>query len=300
MTQVKYHVLPNSIVLNFNGKTMSLPRDDKRYDKVISLIKANQLDDIPSAIDVSEMFKGTRMSLVDGIVLIDGNELPNALSKKIMLLKEQDLPLDSIVKFWDRLKLNPSFNSRKQLYDFLEFNQHPLTEDGKFIAYRGVTDDLKDIHTKTFDNSVGSVCEMSRDKVDDNPNNTCSFGLHVAAYSYAKGFGPKLVEVEVDPADVVAVPTDYNGTKMRVCKFKVVALGENERTEVLYGHMSDTDDVEDMTDDNSEELARINIEIEHIEDSINSFDPRFDDINELVYMRETLDGLLSLKNSLTF
>jgi hypothetical protein len=44
--------------------------------------------------------------------------------------------------------------------------------------------------------------------------------------SYAQSFGSgddKLLDVEVDPTDVVAVPTDYNGTKMRVCKFKVVA-----------------------------------------------------------------------------
>ena len=44
--------------------------------------------------------------------------------------------------------------------------------------------------------------------------------------SYAQSFASgddKLLDVEVDPSDVVAVPTDYNGTKMRVCKFKVVA-----------------------------------------------------------------------------
>jgi methionyl-tRNA synthetase len=35
--------------------------------------------------------------------------------------------------------------------------------------------------------------------------------------------GDKLLDVEVDPQDVVAVPTDYNGTKMRVSKFKVVS-----------------------------------------------------------------------------
>jgi len=297
MSHVKYHVLPNSIVLNFHGKTMSIPRDDKRYDKVLGLIRSGQLADIPAAIDLETMFKGTRMSLVDGVVQIDGDELPNALSKKILLLKEQDLPLDSIVNFWDRLKLNPSFNSRKQLYDFLEFNQHPLTEDGKFIAYRGVTEDFKDIHSKTFDNSVGSVCEMPRDKVDDNPNNTCSFGLHVASHSYAKGFGPKLVEVEVDPADVIAVPTDYNGTKMRVCKFKVIALGENERTEVLYGHIPESVD-EETSDDNSEELALIEQEMNEVETSILNFDPRHDSIDYLIEMRDRLERLENEKSFL--
>ncbi len=68
--------------------------------------------------------------------------------------------------------------------------------------------------------------EIDRSKVDDNPNNTCSHGLHVATLSYAQDFASgddKLLDVEVSPSDVVAVPTDYNGTKMRVCRFKVVA-----------------------------------------------------------------------------
>jgi len=101
------------------------------------------------------------------------------------------------------------------LYSFLEHNGHPLTEGGHFIAYRGVTEDFKDMHTRTFNNSPGSVCEMPREEVDDNPNNTCSTGLHVASFKYASDFGPKVVEVKINPKDVVAVPVDYNGIKMR-------------------------------------------------------------------------------------
>jgi hypothetical protein len=121
------------------------------------------------------------------------------------------------------------------LYKFLEHNGHPITQDGCFIAYRGVTKDFKDPHTRTFDNSVGSICEMPRDQVDDNPDNTCSSGLHVACYSYANGFGKVTVEVKVDPVDVVCVPRDYNGTKMRVCKFEVLNVVQNENTQQLYG-----------------------------------------------------------------
>jgi len=140
------------------------------------------------------------------------------------------------LRFWENLKQNPSYNARLMLFNFLSHNGHPLTEDGCFIAYRGVTEDFKDKHTRKFDNSVGAICEMPRELVDDNPNNTCSAGLHVACYDYAKGFGEKLVEVKVNPKDVVCVPVDYNGTKMRTCRFEVVAVGEKLREEVLYGH----------------------------------------------------------------
>jgi hypothetical protein len=113
------------------------------------------------------------------------------------------------------------------LFKFLEHNGHPITTEGNFIAYRAVRSDFKDKHTGTIDNSIGSVVFIPRSQVDDNPNNTCSHGLHVATLSYAQGqfatAGDVVLDVEVDPSDVVAVPTDYNGTKMRVCRFKVVA-----------------------------------------------------------------------------
>lgn len=229
MSNVSYHVLNSSIVLNFNGKTVMLAESDERFEKVIELIKTNQLDKIPKAVDVVGKIQRAGLDVVDGAVHIDGDVLPDALSRRILDYMRKDLPFDSLKLFWKNLKQNPSFNSRLQLFNFLEHNGHPLTEDGCFIAYRGVTDDFKDLHTKTFDNSVGAVCEVPRESVDDNPNNTCSHGLHVACHSYAKDFGPKLVIVKVNPKDVVAVPTDYNGTKMRVSRFEVVALGEKEK-----------------------------------------------------------------------
>lgn len=250
--RVNYHVLNNSIVVNFDGKTLAVNKADGRYKDVLACIKEGRLEDIPAAIDVSSYFETRGMKLDNGLLHIDGEALPEALSQRVLQFRDEGLPFEPLLKFWQNLKQNPSFNSRQMLYKFLEHNGHPLTEDGCFIAYRGVTEDFKDVHSKTFDNRVGQICEMSRDKVDDNPNNTCSHGLHVACYEYAKGFGPQLIEVKINPIDVVAVPTDYNGTKMRVCKFEVVAVGEKLREEPLYGApqsgLEDDDSYED--DDN--------------------------------------------------
>lgn len=237
--RINYHVLNNSIVVNFDGKTISVNKGDGRYKDVLACIKEGRLADIPDAIDVGSYFETRGMKLENGLLHIDGEALPQALSQRVLQFRDEGLPFEPLLRFWTNLKQNPSFNSRTMLYKFLEHNGHPLTDDGCFIAYRGVTEDFRDVHSKTFDNRVGQTCEMSRDKVDDNPNNTCSHGLHVACYDYAKGFGPQLVEVKVNPKDVVAVPTDYNGTKMRVCKFEVVAVGEKLREEPLYQRESE-------------------------------------------------------------
>lgn len=242
---VNFMILNDSVVLNFEGKHMVLSSSDTRYAKVIELIRENKLDEIPLAVDIAAAFKSARTELKDGLIHVDGEPMPNELSDRILRLKEQNLPFEPLLKFWDNLKSNPSFNSRKMLYQFLEHNGHPLTAEGFFIAYRGVTEDFKDLHTKSFDNKPGSVCEVPRTAVDDNPNNTCSTGLHVACYEYAKGFGPKLVEVKVNPADVVCVPVDYNGTKMRVCKFEVVAECEKMHTTELYGEVAPSEEVEE-------------------------------------------------------
>lgn len=234
MTKVNYHLLGDSVIVNYGGKTHSVRQGDVRFDQIVSAIREKRIQDIPGLVDTEKAFANKGMVLKDGILHMDNEPLPESLSKRVLELLEKQLPIDIMVKFWQNLRDNPSFNSRHMLYKFLEHNGHPLTEDGCFIAYRGVTSDFKDVHTKKFDNSVGAVCEVSRTQVDDNPKNTCSHGLHVACFNYAKGFGPQLIEVKVNPKDVVAVPEDYNGTKMRVCKFEVVAIGEKELNTTVY------------------------------------------------------------------
>lgn len=220
--KINFHVLNDSVVLNYGGKTQVVAGSDDRYEAVLSCIRENRLSDIPSVVEIERRFNGEGIELKDGLLMAKGEALPAELESRILKFKEQRLPYDALLNFWQNLKKNPSYNARKMLFAFLEHNGHPLTPDGCFIAYRGVTEDFKDAHTKSFDNKPGSICEMPREAVDDNPNNTCSSGLHVACFDYAKGFASKLVEVKVNPADVVCVPVDYNGTKMRTCRFEVV------------------------------------------------------------------------------
>jgi ribosomal protein S27AE len=140
------------------------------------------------------------------------------------------------------------------LFKFLEHNGHPITTEGNFIAYRAVRGDFLDKHTGTMNNAVGNVVEVPRSQVDDNPNNVCSHGLHVATLEYAKGFGTsgdRLLDVEVDPSDVVAVPTDYNGTKMRVCKFKVVAESKGLIDKPLVESSYEPEEDEEETNEDS-------------------------------------------------
>lgn len=230
-------VSDTAITVSFDGKLETIKTGDHRFEPILEALRDGRTDDIPNLIDPTKAFDGIEgVELVDGQIHIHGKKIPERLTNKVMRFKEKKLPFLPLLKFSQKLMQNPSFNSRQMLYDFLEYNGHPLTQDGNFIAYKKVRDNFKDCHTNTMDNSVGTTVEMPREDVDDNPNNTCSSGLHVAAYEYAKDFrSGHMVEVEIDPADVVTVPRDYNGQKMRVCKYNVVRLCESRLDDVeLY------------------------------------------------------------------
>jgi hypothetical protein len=223
---MNYIILPNSLVLNHNGTTTTIIKEDGRFSQIIEKIKEGKLDEIVPLLSITNALTERGFDVVHGLVHVNGEALPDALSQRVLDFYNNNLPFQPLLKFWAKLKTNPSFNSRQMLYKFLEHNGHPITTEGNFIAYRAVRSNFLDKHTGTMDNSVGNIVEVPRSQVDDNPNNTCSHGLHVATMSYASTFGSgddKILDVEVSPSDVVAVPTDYDGTKMRVCRFKVVA-----------------------------------------------------------------------------
>ena len=125
---------------------------------------------------------------------------------------------------------NPSRRATEELYRFLEHKSMPLTPEGNFLAYKGVTSDFKDCYTRKFDNSVGQTLSMIRNSVCDDANVGCSNGFHAGSYEYAKGYassGGNLMIVEIDPSDVVSVPHDCDCQKLRTASYKVVGHMEN-------------------------------------------------------------------------
>jgi len=134
------------------------------------------------------------------------------------------MPIKGWIKFLENLMENPGYRSRNCLYNFLSHWSAPITEDGCFLAYKNVNNNYTDVHTGTFDNSIGTTVSMPRRDVNDDPNQTCSSGLHVAAPSYLPSFAPgrRTIVCKINPRDVVAVPTDYSHAKMRVCQYEVV------------------------------------------------------------------------------
>ena len=254
MHEVPYIISDNSITVYLSGKDITMSRDHVNFDAVKDAIKEKRWDELEELFDQSIAVE----KYLDGNITIEGNsvyygveEVDNYVVDRILDFMRDDLPFEPLVKFLDKLLLNPSRRSVEELYRFLEHKNMPLTPNGNFLAYKGVTSDFKDHYSRKFDNSVGQVLEMSRRNVCDDANIGCSYGFHAGSYEYAKGYthgGGNLMLVEVNPTDVVSVPHDCNCQKLRTTKYKVVSHHETVEKpleEALVDEYGQWDDVED-------------------------------------------------------
>jgi len=235
---INLHIMPQSLIVIIDSVTTMISCTDIRYDMILKVIgKGLNEDTIKKIVDFKdETDKDERIEIKpqENKILIDKQEMPAGLQKRFMELKRRHKPRAYLLTFWDKLQKNPNKNSINMLYEFLEHNGHPIMADGSFIAYKAVRLDLKDHHSQTNEHKVGKVIRMDREGVDADPNSLCSRGLHVASWDYMKHFNngnSRYFEVLINPADVVAVPRDYDGTKMRVCAYKVYREIKTQRNE---------------------------------------------------------------------
>lgn len=228
MSKLSYIITGNGITAVIDGETMTITSDNPSYLQVLGAIKN---DEAPQRI--AELFRAANaikryllgkveINESEGVITYAGEEIDNVVVDRILQFMSEGLPVNPLIKFLEKLMANPSRRAVQELYKFLEHKSLPLTEDGDFLAYKGVNSDYKDMHSGTFDNRVGSRHEMQRNLVCDDARMACSNGFHVGSLEYATHFGPVTVVCKVNPADVVSVPLDSDCQKLRTAKYEVV------------------------------------------------------------------------------
>lgn len=221
-----YIVTEESIQVFLEDRPFVVHKESKYFEPLLKAIKKDDkkgVDAVCNALGLLKTYLGKSKDFVIDrrSIYYKDEKIQGPLVDRMLKAHADGLSSKPFQNFFKKLMKNPSYNSRQQLYGFLEACDLPVTEDGNFLAYKAVKEDYFDVHTgKTFENRPGAVIEIPRHLVDDNPSNTCSHGLHVCSRAYGK-FGPRLMLVEVDPADVVSVPNEYHNAKMRVCKYVV-------------------------------------------------------------------------------
>lgn len=244
---MKYIANNTGIVFFFNGKPLKIDKGSSQYIRIIKAFDLPEQDQEEAINEILNQKSGEFIQ--DGFkvspdsVFYKEDRLPTVLANKVRSLIEEGLPISIFAKFWDNLKKNPSSSSVRELYDFLAYKELPITEDGCFLAYKGLNSNYwsisGNVKTKVLKgkvdsqgrifNGIGEEIEVERYEVDDNRRHHCSFGLHAGSLDYAKGFSRgKLVVVKINPKDVVSVPDDFDCQKCRICAYTVISEFEQE------------------------------------------------------------------------
>lgn len=221
-----YIIQGNNLVVVIGNKTHTINRTHIVYDRLVEAIKAGDWATVQELAEPKQVvlkYARGNVSIDNDSLYWKGQPLHNALTGRIMSMLREGFSIEPMVAFMDNLMQNPSSRAVNELYGFLEKSNLPITPDGHFLAYKKVRDDYKDCHTGTIDNSVGQVVEMERNMVDDDRDRTCSAGLHFCSLEYLQHFGgERIMILKINPRDVVSIPSDYNDTKGRCCRYEVI------------------------------------------------------------------------------
>lgn len=189
--------------------------------------KKEQLEEVGIVLDNNDNF------------IQDGEKVEDYL---LSLLEYVDGTIDGITNFYKRLEKNVDPYVKAQILNWIkatyddDYKKIKITSEGNLIAFKGVDEHngiYYSIHRGTaiadgvrYDKAqipqVG-IIEMPREQVAADPDTACSYGLHAGTWNYASSFGRgKVIEVEIEPEDIVSIPIDSNSQKMRCCKYNVL------------------------------------------------------------------------------
>ena len=245
------------------------------FESIVALVEGGGTEDeVLAAIDpgvkVQNYFQrvSERVTVTNGHLYVDGDEVNDGLANTILRYMDEGNDPTPLVNFLENVLANPNEHSRTQLYDWLSRYDFAITPEGHFLAYKGVYTHVGDdkypyrsvnsgtatvdgqVYTGQIPNGVGALVEMPRGDVQHDPAVGCHTGLHAGTFAYASTFasGATLL-VDINPRDVVSVPTDCNWQKIRTCRYKVVSVVTEPVENALYDDGEELDDDGEYYDD---------------------------------------------------
>jgi hypothetical protein len=268
------HIISERSVTVIVDYPKSITTEHLNYKQVVDMLTKDQVTDVNKLLDMMEPIKELKSAIGSSRFNFDADHvsmtiqnrefvLPEELAKEVLRVYRSEGNLRPLERFVYKLSQNPDKYIHEQLFPFIQVAGLALTQSGNFLAYKRIRENFTDIRTGSMDNSPGATPEEPRFACDSDPYNTCSKGLHFAAWSYLGWYADaeynRTVIVEVDPADIVAVPMDHNRMKGRAWKYHI--LKEVETPEELKNipvtfsaydddyNFEDWEEDEDLVDD---------------------------------------------------
>lgn len=239
MSQVYYTRNSSGLTVFMDGRSTTLSSEHPNYDKVLRALREKRFAALPELMNVavalekrgvSSKSSQRRVYVQGGKVWysLDGRrqQLDGTLVKEIVSELHDGFRVDNLLNFQEKLLRNKLESAQRELYDWMKSGRMVICEDGDFLAYKKVRHDYKDIYTGKVDNSPGKKLPRLA-YVDPNRHNHCSVGYHFCSLGYlshysSNGSEDRVMIVKINPADVVAIPTDYNHQKGRCYTYEVI------------------------------------------------------------------------------
>lgn len=229
-----YIATDRSLTLVIGTKPYAIPNTHPNFDQIQSALAdpltttadLEDLIDIPLSV---QRFTNSAVTAKDGVLYLNEEPLDGNLATRILQFVEAGNPelAEPLVNFLVKLQDNPSYRAKQGLYEWAARSGLPITPDGYVLAWKAVKKNGYDHYSQTILHEVGVPISMPRNKVDEDPDRTCSSGLHICAASYLPNYthSPdcRVLLMKIHPKDFVAVPRDYNCAKARVCAYTPIA-----------------------------------------------------------------------------
>lgn len=252
---IAYIINNNGMTLFLQNRVVNVKKSSNKFSEILELFD-NGLTGESLKESVEEILDSSNVineGFSEDLSEFEGIKMHPVFVEKLRRLYDDGYPTHCIKEFFQRYSENPSFelvqlenisSNQFGLFDFLSVRELPITEDGCFLAYKGVQEDYWSINgnTKTrvlkgqtnskgqVYNAPGQVIECHRGDVDSSRQACSTHGLHVGSLEYAKSWaGPsgRVMVVKIDPKDVVSVP-EREACKCRVSKYEVIQEIEQE------------------------------------------------------------------------
>lgn len=245
-----------------------LPEEDllvesshRNFDKILEILSSQDeyMDDDEVTSEILHAFSGANVEAFTSLtgtvsvssfgVYYNGKAVSNKAADAILAVEDltriQDrLDATTIANFLEKAMKNPNPHAANDLFEWICKHDFVIYENGDFGAYKGVhSEDGRYLSTSSgravvdgvpvegrIPTKVGSTVTMPREDVLHDPDQFCGPGLHAGTYEYASYYGDTMVLCRINPEDVVSIPRDANGQKIRVCKYYIDDFAPNKRT----------------------------------------------------------------------
>ena len=183
-----------------------------------------------------------RISLTDAGIQFMGELVNSYMTERIMRHHAEGVDVSPMLAFMDRVMNHPIIGIQQDIYKWCEKGDMPFTAEGHIIAYKKVDMNWRSYHASPdgthLYHPIGGYVEMERSAVDPRRDYTCSTGLHFCSYDYLNAYQGKntgrILILSIDPQDIIAIPTDYNQTKGRACRYRIIGELAQEQAQKFF------------------------------------------------------------------